>query len=119
LWRPFREGRHRTASARTLGGQYCNRDNTFRFWIDIIWIGTRFNKRYKGLLIPRIGNQLLSTVFNIFFRRKFHDVFTCYKLFRSDILKKIAVTAKDFNIEMEKHGYQHVESMAFQEGDIL
>jgi glycosyltransferase involved in cell wall biosynthesis len=64
-------------------------------------MGARFTSGYHGLFIPRLGNQILTTAFNILFRTSFNDVMTCYKLFRTSALEFIEIKASDFNIEIE------------------
>jgi dolichol-phosphate mannosyltransferase len=67
---------------------------------DIVF-GVRFRKEYRGLLIPRLGNRFLTTLFNILYGTHLNDTMTCYKLFKKDVLQNLALESKDFNIEIE------------------
>ena len=65
---------------------------------------------------------------NIFFWTRLTDVYTCYKLFRADVLRKIGIESQGFEIEMEltvktlKMGYKikevsiHYYPRKFSEG---
>jgi glycosyltransferase involved in cell wall biosynthesis len=48
-----------------------------------------------------IGNKLLTTVSNMFTNLNLTDMETCYKLFRSDIIKSLDLKEKRFGIEPE------------------
>lgn len=48
-----------------------------------------------------IGNQVLTSVSNIFTNLNLTDMETCYKLFRSDIIKNIQLKEKRFGFEPE------------------
>ncbi|RIH67287.1 glycosyltransferase family 2 protein [Mariniphaga sediminis] len=48
-----------------------------------------------------IGNKLLTTVSNMFTNLNMTDMETCYKLFRSEIIKKIDLKEKRFGFEPE------------------
>jgi glycosyltransferase involved in cell wall biosynthesis len=48
-----------------------------------------------------IGNRLLTFISNIFNNLNLTDMETCYKLFRSDIIKKIYFREKRFGFEPE------------------
>jgi glycosyltransferase involved in cell wall biosynthesis len=64
-------------------------------------LGARFMKGTKGLLIHRLGNRFLTSLVNILFRVRLNDSFTCYKLFRLEILRKLDLEARGFDIEIE------------------
>jgi len=67
---------------------------------DIV-LGARFMKGYKGLLIHRMGNRFLTTLMNFFFSAHLNDCFTCYKLFRRQMINALGLQAKGFDIEIE------------------
>lgn len=67
---------------------------------DIV-LGARFMKGYKGLLAHRLGNQFLTALVNFFFSARLNDCFTCYKLFRRDMVNTLGLEAKGFDIEIE------------------
>ena len=67
---------------------------------DIV-LGARFMKGYKGLLVHRLGNQFLTKLVNFFFNANLNDCFTCYKLFRRDMINSLGLKAQGFDIEIE------------------
>jgi len=58
------------------------------------------NKR-KGVILYFLGGKLLTVLCNFLFGSHLTDVYTCYKLFRSDIIKNIALESNGFELEME------------------
>ena len=58
------------------------------------------NKR-KGVILYFLGGKLLTVLCNFLFGSHLTDVYTCYKLFRSDIIKNIASESNGFELEME------------------
>jgi len=64
-------------------------------------LGARFIKGYKGLFIHRLGNRFLTDLINILFHIKLNDCFTCYKLFRSEAVRRLNLSARGFDIEIE------------------
>ncbi len=48
-----------------------------------------------------IGNRLLTSLSNMFTNMNLTDMETCYKMFRSDIIKKIKLNEKRFGFEPE------------------
>ena len=66
-----------------------------------------------------LGNKFLTFCSNVFCNLNFTDMETCYKLFRSDIIKKLTLQENSFGIEPEitaklaklvkKHGYRIYE----------
>ncbi len=48
-----------------------------------------------------IGNLVINTIANIFLNANFTDLMTCYKAFRSDVLKSLKLEANGFGIETE------------------
>jgi glycosyltransferase involved in cell wall biosynthesis len=68
--------------------------------VDVV-LGVRFTKGYHGLLIPRLGNQLLTGLLNILFGTRLNDCMTCYKLFRRETINKLNLRSQNFNIEIE------------------
>jgi glycosyltransferase involved in cell wall biosynthesis len=67
---------------------------------DIV-LGARFSKGYHGLFIPRLGNRLLTGIFNILFGTRLNDSFTCYKVFRRDTISSFGLASRSFDIEIE------------------
>ncbi|MFH0913013.1 MAG: glycosyltransferase family 2 protein [Candidatus Omnitrophota bacterium] len=67
---------------------------------DII-LGARFTEGYRGLLIHKLGNRILTGLLNLLFGLRLNDCFTCYKLFRTDTIKKLDLKEKSFTIETE------------------
>lgn len=69
---------------------------------DVVY-GSRFkNHEYKkGYLINRIANSFLTKFSNLFTHYKLTDMETCYKLFKSEIIKKIELEENRFGFEAE------------------
>jgi len=64
-------------------------------------LGARFTKGYCGSFIPRFGNRFLTGLLNFLFNVKLNDCLTCYKLFRSQMIKSLDLKAQSFDIEIE------------------
>ncbi len=67
---------------------------------DII-LGARFMKGYFGMIIPKIGNRLLTGLVNILFGVRLNDCFTCYKLMRRSSILDLGLVSGSFDIEIE------------------
>ncbi|MFH1269716.1 MAG: glycosyltransferase family 2 protein [Candidatus Omnitrophota bacterium] len=67
---------------------------------DIV-LGARFKRGYHGLLIHRLGNRLLTVLLNLLFHVRLNDCFTCYKLFRRDMINTLNLREQNFTIETE------------------
>ena len=70
---------------------------------DIVY-GSRFQGGQPHRVVyfwHRIGNGLLTLLSNIFTDLNLTDMETCYKAFRSDIIKKIPIEEKRFGFEPE------------------
>lgn len=70
---------------------------------DVVY-GSRFKGGQAGrvhLFWHYIGNQLLTLVSNMFTNLSLTDMETCYKVFRSDLLKSIPLQANRFGFEPE------------------
>lgn len=68
---------------------------------DVVY-GSRFkNNIYKGYLVNRIANRLLTKFSNLFTHYKLTDMETCYKVFKSDIIKNIDLKENRFGFEPE------------------
>lgn len=64
--------------------------------------GSRFMGNYSNF--PSLhwwGNKFLTCVTNLLYRSHLSDMETCYKLFKTDILKSISFHANRFNFEPE------------------
>jgi glycosyltransferase involved in cell wall biosynthesis len=68
--------------------------------IDIV-LGARFTKGYRGLIIHKLGNRLITGLLNLLFNKRLNDCFTCYKLFRKDTIKALDLKEQSFTIETE------------------
>lgn len=68
--------------------------------VDVV-LGVRFMQGYRGLLIPRMGNRLLTGLINILFKANLNDYLTCYKLFRRSTLLSLGLHAQSFEIDTE------------------
>ena len=70
---------------------------------DVVY-GSRFKSGEASRVLyfwHRLGNQFLTGLSNMFTNLNLTDMETCYKVFRSDILKKITIEEDRFGIEPE------------------
>ncbi|HTY18299.1 MAG TPA: bifunctional glycosyltransferase/class I SAM-dependent methyltransferase [Myxococcota bacterium] len=69
---------------------------------DVVY-GSRFLGTPRRVLLfwHALGNRLLTNFCNLFTNLNLTDVETCYKAFRSEILKRIPLTAERFGFEVE------------------
>lgn len=63
--------------------------------------GARFMQGYRGLLVPRLGNKLLTGMVNLLFGLRLNDCMTCYKLFSRSTLLSLGLRSQSFEIETE------------------
>jgi len=64
--------------------------------------GSRFIRHHKARYISYyLGNKLLSFLTSILYFNRITDMETCYKVFKSDVVKKIKLRAKRFEFEPE------------------
>ncbi len=64
------------------------------------------SKLFKGkhpdaYLLAYIGNEIITGLINLLHRKKYTDIFTCYKCFRADFIKPIQIDNDDFDWEPE------------------
>ena len=69
---------------------------------DVVY-GSRFHGApHRSLYFHHyIGNRLISFVFNLLYDQMLSDIEVCYKMFTSDVLKALHLTANDFGVEIE------------------
>jgi len=69
---------------------------------DVVY-GSRFLKNDKKVIYLRyrLGNWFLSSLISLLFLKKITDSYTCYKVFRTDVIKGIELKSKRFEIEAE------------------
>jgi glycosyltransferase involved in cell wall biosynthesis len=69
--------------------------------------GSRFMKargqaaRSGFILSHYVGNRALTTMFNILYNQRITDMETCYKLFRTDLLRKLGIDNDRFDVDPE------------------
>jgi len=64
--------------------------------------GSRFTGERRNMFFHHwVGNRFLTLVTNILYNTTISDMETCYKLFRSDIIKSIDIKSNRFNFEPE------------------
>ena len=76
---------------------------TFMFWADVVY-GSRFMGSHPHrvlFFVHSLGNKFLTFVSNLFTNINLTDMETCYKLFKSDLLKKIDLKENRFGFEPE------------------
>ncbi|MFA5888779.1 MAG: glycosyltransferase family 2 protein [Candidatus Paceibacterota bacterium] len=66
---------------------------------DVAIYGKRDKK--QGYFFYKIGNTILSWVCNILYKSNLFDIYTCYKVIPSPILKSFKLTSNGFEIEAE------------------
>ncbi|MES1221348.1 MAG: glycosyltransferase family 2 protein [Bacteroidota bacterium] len=67
-----------------------------------------FGSRFRGsdphrgpFLFHRLGNRFFTALINLLTRQNFTDIHTCYKLFKTDVLKKIKIKENRFGVDPE------------------
>jgi glycosyltransferase involved in cell wall biosynthesis len=82
----------------------------------VVYGARKTNPENSGYFLYSLGNKLLNRFFNLLFRTSLTDIYTCYKVFRYDIIKKIEIKRNDFAFEGEmtaniiKSGYSIKET---------
>ncbi len=72
---------------------------------DVVY-GSRFTRgREQALRFSYFGNRLLTILSNFFSGVHLTDMETCYKIFRSDLLKAMHLKSNRFGIEVELTAY--------------
>ena len=69
---------------------------------DVVY-GSRFYGRpHRSLYFHHyMGNRLISFLFNLLYDQMLSDIEVCYKMFTSEVLKELRLTADDFGLEIE------------------
>jgi glycosyltransferase involved in cell wall biosynthesis len=70
---------------------------------DVVY-GSRFHKsdsKNSTFVCHKFGNKLLTFIMNLVTGLKLTDMETCYKIFRSDVIKSIPLKSNRFEIEAE------------------
>ena len=69
---------------------------------DVVY-GSRFYGRpHRSLYYHHyLGNRIISVLFNILYNQMLSDIEVCYKMFTSEVLKRLALTSDDFGFEIE------------------
>ena len=82
---------------------------------DVVY-GSRFLRPNKNIYLTYyMGNKFLSLFISALFFKRITDSYTCYKLFKTEILKKINISSSGFEMEAEitskllKYGYRILE----------
>lgn len=64
--------------------------------------GSRFLGRHCGFMLSHyLGNRFLTLVANLLYKTTLTDMETCYKAFRAEVIKSIALQEKRFGFEPE------------------
>jgi len=64
--------------------------------------GTRFMGAHRAFYFHHfVGNQILNFIANILLNAYLTDLMTCYKAFKTDVVKKLTLRANRFGIEPE------------------
>ncbi len=68
---------------------------------DVVY-GSRFTGERRNMFFHHwVGNRILTLITNILYNTTISDMETCYKLFRSDIIKGVNIKSNRFNFEPE------------------
>lgn len=72
---------------------------------DVVY-GTRFDNKqsifcHKSKLFHFLGNKLVTFIANLIYDGDLSDIMTCYKVFRSDLIKDLHLSCNGFAIEAE------------------
>ncbi|HHL38953.1 MAG TPA: glycosyltransferase family 2 protein [Deltaproteobacteria bacterium] len=68
----------------------------------VVVYGSRFTGEHRNMFYHHwIGNKFLTFVTNVLYNTTLSDMETCYKLFRTDIIKSIDFKSNRFNFEPE------------------
>lgn len=95
---------------------------------DVVYGSRNLKPERRGYSHYILGSKVMDFLVNLFFGTRLTDVYTCYKLFKTDVLRKIGIQSTGFEMEMEltvkalKMGYQikevpiHYYPRKFNEG---
>jgi glycosyltransferase involved in cell wall biosynthesis len=68
---------------------------------DVVY-GSRFSGQNRNMMsLHRLGNQFLTFMTNVLYRTSITDMETCYKLFKTPLIKDIKIECNRFNFEPE------------------
>jgi glycosyltransferase involved in cell wall biosynthesis len=69
---------------------------------DVVYGSRFYGEPHRSLYYHHyLGNRFISFVFNLLYDQMLSDVEVCYKMFTSDVLKRLHLTADDFGVEIE------------------
>ncbi|MEK7501291.1 MAG: glycosyltransferase family 2 protein [Patescibacteria group bacterium] len=68
---------------------------------NIVYGSRNLNPDRRGYSHYVWGVALLTWLVNLFFRTRLTDIYTCYKLFKTEVIKKINIESSGFELEME------------------
>jgi len=69
---------------------------------DVVYGSRFYGAPHRSLYFHHyLGNRLISFVFNLLYDQMLSDIEVCYKMFTSDVLKTLHLTANGFGVEIE------------------
>ena len=70
---------------------------------DTFVLGTRMRRKQEGytFALSRVANLFLTLLFDIMYQKRISDINTCYKVFRSEMLKNSGLKQNGFLIDVE------------------
>jgi len=69
---------------------------------DVVYGSRFYGAPHRSLYFHHyLGNRLISFVFNLLYDQMLSDIEVCYKMFTSDVLKGLHLTADGFGVEIE------------------
>lgn len=68
---------------------------------DIVYGSRNLHPERRGYSHYVLGSKVMDWLVNIFFWTSLTDVYTCYKLFKTEVIRKIDIQSRGFELEME------------------
>lgn len=63
--------------------------------------GSRFMSKAKFRFVSLIANKIILFLTNLLYNAKLTDVLTCYKMFKTEVLKNLKLECKGFDLDVE------------------
>jgi glycosyltransferase involved in cell wall biosynthesis len=67
----------------------------------VVYGSRNINPEKRGYFICLLGVKFLTFLINIFFNARLTDSYTCYKAFRSEVIKSLKLVSDGFEFEVE------------------
>ena len=71
-------------------------------WADVVYGSRFYGEPHRVLYFHHfLGNKIITGFINVLCNTTLSDIEVCYKMFRSEVLKDLQITCKDFGFEVE------------------